>query len=330
MKIDVHWHLIPPAFVDAILSGACPVDGDIEHQGDEITIVLNNGFRQPLFDRLTDPAIAVSHMDAVGLDVVTPSCAPPMMHYWADVDVAVRLSRTMNDALAEAAAQYPDRLKPLANLPMADPEQAVTELRRAVGELGFAGAAIGTNVNGANLGDDRFHPFWGAVAELDCFVFFHPVTPLGAQDRFARHGQSNFVGLPVDSAAAVASLLFDGVYERFGPLKTCFAHGGGAFPYILSRWEHGYHARQAEKLAPVKSPVNYLSSIYADSLTHSELGLRFLVDLLGDDHVVLGSDYPFDMGVPDPEQAMNRAIEDGSSREKIAGLTAARLIGLAD
>jgi len=328
MKIDVHWHLIPPVFVDAVLSGTCPVDGEIEREGDAITIVLSNGFRQDIFDRLTDPAIAIAHMDEVGLDVVTPSCAPPMMHYDADIEVAEQVSRTINDGLAEAASQYPDRLKPLANLPMADPGRAVTELRRAVGELGFAGAAIGTNVNGASLGDEVFDGFWAAVRDLDCFVFLHPVTPLGGKDRFARHGQSNFVGFPIDSAAAVASLLFDGVYERFGPLKTCFAHGGGAFPYILSRWEHGYHARQADKLPQVKSPMNYLDSIFTDSLTHSELGLRFLVEVVGKDHVVLGSDYPFDMGVPDPEAAMNRAIDDASVREKIAGGTAARLIGI--
>jgi len=180
------------------------------------------------------------------------------MHYDADIEVALQVSRTINDGLAEAAAEYPDRFKPLANLPMADPQLAVAELRRAVNDLGFGGAAIGTNVNGRGTGDEDFLPFWAAVKDLDCLVFFHPVAPMGGKDRLARHMQANFVGLPIDSAAAVASLLFDGVYERFRPLKKCFAHGGGAFPYILSRWKHGYHARLAGRIDPVKSPINYI------------------------------------------------------------------------
>ena len=105
---------------------------------------------------------------------------------------------------------------------MADPQPAVAELRRAVNDLGFGGAAIGTNANGRNVGDEDFLPFWTAVRDLDCLVFFHPVAPVGGKDRRARHMQANFVGLPIDSAAAIASLLFDGVYERFRPLKTCF------------------------------------------------------------------------------------------------------------
>ena len=140
-----------------------------------------------------------------------------------------------------------------------------------------------------------------AVADLDAMVLLHPVPPsLGSRDRLARHGLANFVGLPIDTAAALASLIFDGVYEDCGPLKTCFSHGGGAFPYMLGRWEHGYHARLAAKGPKTANPMHYLGSVYADSLTHSDAALRFLVEVLGADHVCLGSDFPADMGEPEP------------------------------
>ena len=199
-----------------------------------------------------------------------------------------------------------------------------------MGELGFAGVQISTHVAGRNLGDQDLRPFWQAVADLDAFVFLHPSPPpLGLREgRLNRHDMGNFVGLPVESACALASLMFDGVYEDVGTIKTCFAHGGGAFPYILSRWEHGYEARLAPNEPPMRNPYSYLGSVYADSLTHSPRALQFLVDTLGEDHVMLGSDYPFDMGVPDPYGAMVDGIHDAGTQAKVAGDTASRLLGI--
>ncbi len=327
MRIDVHWHLVPPSFVNAILSGKCPIKGRIEQEGDEPVIVLESGFRQELSRELTDPALAIARMDQLGLDVVAPSVAPPLMHYDADPAMAVQIARTINDGLAEAAGAYPTRFRPLATLPLQDPGAAVAELRRAVTELGFAGTQIATNVNDRSLGHEDFYPFWEAVRDLDCFVLFHPFNPIGRKDRLNKPYLMNFVGLPVDTAAAVASLIFDGVYERFGPLKTCFSHGGGAFPYLLGRWEHGYHARLKGRIA-VKPPRSYLDSVYADTVTHSDAGLRFLIETLGAEHVVLGSDYPFDMGEADPNGAMERAVADPETRRLVGGFTAAGLLGL--
>lgn len=183
-----------------------------------------------------------------------------------DVELATVFCRAVNDAFADVQRDTDGRLRPLADVPMQDPDAAVAELRRAVTELGLQGVGIGTNVDGRNLGDEEFRPFWRAVADLDTFVFLHPETVLGAHDRFCRHEQENFVGIPVDTAAAAASMIFDGVYREVGPLKTCYAHGGGAMPYLLSRWEHGYWARIANRPDPVESPMSHLHSLYCDSL----------------------------------------------------------------
>jgi len=331
LRIDVHWHQVPGKFVDAVLEGTLPIAGSIERDGDTAEVVLENGFDYKLSksSKSTDLDQVLAHMDEVGLDVAAPSISPPMMHHSVDVESGIRISQVINDGFAEVASAHPARFKPLANVPMQDAAAASDELRRAVGDLGFAGAAISTHVNGRNLGDDDFRPFWRTVAELGAFVFLHPTPPsLGSRDRLKRHGMANFVGLPIDSAAACASLIFDGVYEEVGTIKTCFAHGGGAFPYIFGRWDHGYGARLEPKAHPTKKPSAYLDSIYADSLTHSDASLRFLVEVLGPDHVCLGSDYPADMGVPDPSAAMERAIKDPGVREQVGGATAAKLLGM--
>jgi len=330
MIIDVHWHHVPRTFIDAVAKGTCPIGGKLEGEGDTAEIVLDSGFRQELPPELVEIDAAIEHMDAVGLDVVAPSLAPPLMHYNADTDIATRLCQVVNDGLAEAAAAYPDRLRPLATVPLQDAAAAATELKRAVEELGFPGVQISTHVAGRNLGEDALRPFWHAVADLDAFVFIHPSPPpLGLKEgRLNRHGMANFVGLPIEHACALSSLMFDGVYEDVGTIKTCFAHGGGAFPYILNRWEHGYNARLAPKNPPMRNPLEYLDSVYADSLIHSPVALRFLVERLGADHVVLGSDYPFDMGVADPHGEMVKAIEDPAVQEQVAGGTAAHLLGL--
>lgn len=333
MKVDVHWHHVPRSFVSAVGEGRVPFRGRYEADVDELVVDLGfREFRQELPVELTDIDAAVEHMDRVGLDVVAASIAPPLMQYHADPEDAAAICRVMNDSMAQATATHPDRFRPLANVPLQDPGAAAVELKRAVSELGFAGVQIGTAVDGRNLGDADLRPFWAAVADQDAFVFLHPSPPpLGLREgRLNRHDMGNFVGLPVESACALASLMFDGVYQDVGTIKTCFAHGGGAFPYILSRWEHGYHARLAPENPPMRNPYSYLDSVYADSLTHSPRALQFLVDTLGEDHVMLGSDYPFDMGVPDPHAAMTQAITDPTTQTKIAGDTAARLLGLTD
>jgi aminocarboxymuconate-semialdehyde decarboxylase len=328
MNIDVHWHMVPQAVADGIAAGRVPVSGDVDTSGDVPAVKAPYGFRIRLQERLTDTQSALDALDEAGLDIATPTLAPPLRQYDADVESATAFCRAVNDAFAGVQRDTDGRLRPLADVPMQDPDAAVAELRRAVTELGLHGVGIGTNIDGRNLGDEEFRPFWRAVADLDAFVFLHPETVLGAHDRFCRHEQENFVGFPVDTAAAVASMIFDGVYREVGPLKTCYAHGGGAMPFLLSRWEHGYWARIANRPDPVESPMAHLHSLYCDSLVLGGPQLAFLIDIVGADHVMLGSDFPFDMGDPQPVATMERTVTDPHARELIAGATAARLLNL--
>jgi aminocarboxymuconate-semialdehyde decarboxylase len=327
--IDVHWHHVPKAFADSVVSGAVPIAGQVVTKDDGSALVkMDNGFKQPLPPFLTDPETIIADLDAAGVDVACASIAPPLSHLDCDPQIALGVSRAINDAYAEVAERYDGRIVPLANLPLQDVALALEELKRVVTDYGFKGVQVGSNIGGTNLGDESLFPFWEQVRERDLFVFSHGLSPLGPE-RMAEHELKNFVGLPIDTAVTVGSMVFGGVYERLPGLKVCYSHGGGAFPCLVGRWDHGYRDRLSKEAdTTIRMPSEYLKDIYADSLTHDPAGLRYLVERLGEDQVLLGSDHPFDMGEADPIGKVNAAIDDPSVVDKIVGSTAAKLLNL--
>ena len=326
MKVDVHWHHVPRGFVEAVFSGSLEVEGKPDTTGPVPAIDVKRG-KVRITDAMSELEPALEALETSGMDYATPSLVPPLSHYDAPSEVAVAVARSVNDGFAKMAEDSRGRLRPLAHVPLQDPPAAVAELKRATSELGLAGVAIGTNVDGRNLGDEFMRPFWRTVAEEDLFVFIHPENPIGVE-RLHLFDLRNFVGFPIDTAVAAASMIFAGVYEEVGPLKTVYAHGGGAFPYLFGRWMHGYDHRVANDSPLSKNPAEYLSSLYCDSLLHSGNSLRFLTELVGTDHVLLGGDYPFNMGDSHPYDSMAAAISSESDRELVGGLTAARLLGI--
>jgi len=328
--IDIHWHHVPKAFADAVVEGRVRVAGQVVKKDDGSALIkLDNGFKQPLPPFLTDPATIVADLDAAGVDVAAASIAPPLSHLDCDPEIALEVSRAINNAYAEVGERLGGRVVPLANVPLQDVDLALQELKRVVNDHGFKGIQVGSNIDGKNLGDESLFPFWEQVREFDLLVFSHGLSPLGAE-RMKEHELKNFVGLPIDTAVAVASLVFGGVYERLPGLKIVFSHGGGAFPCLVGRWDHGYRGRLSKEAdTTIKLPSEYLKDIYADSLTHDPATLRYLVERLGEDQVVLGSDHPFDMGEADPVGKVKEAIDDPGIVDKILGGTASRLLGLA-
>jgi len=328
-SIDVHWHHVPKAFADAVVSGAVPIAGQVVTKDDGSALVkLDNGFKQPLPGFLTDPATIVADLDAAGLDAACASIAPPLSHLDCDPQIGLGVSRAINDAYAEVAEEHDGRILPMANVPLQDVDLALQELQRVVDDYGFRGVQVGSNIDGKNLGDESLFPFWERVRELELVVFSHGLSPLGPE-RMKEHELKNFVGLPIDTAVSVASLVFGGVYERLPGLKIVFSHGGGAFPCLVGRWDHGYRGRLSKQAdTTIKLPSDYLVDVYADSLTHDPAGVRYLVERLGEDQVVLGSDHPFDMGEADPVGKVKEAIDDPAIVDKILGGTASRLLGL--
>jgi aminocarboxymuconate-semialdehyde decarboxylase len=248
----------------------------------------------------------------VDMQVVGPM---PMHRYWAEPDLAAELATVTNEAVASHCADGAGRLTGLGTLPLQHPDLAVRVLERAMGELGLAGVSVSTNVAGRELSDRAFDPVWQAAADLGAVVFIHPWgCSLGP--RLSSNYLGNTFGQPAETALALSRLIFDGTLDRQPALKLLAAHGGGFLPACIGRSDHAWENRPDAR-GCANRPSEYLREIWYDALVYTPQALRHLVDAVGSGQVVLGTDYPFDMGVTDPV-----------ARATAAGLPAADLTAL--
>jgi len=328
VNIDVHGHIV----VEEILRSASHDESwraEISRQSDGWQMLRTNGANEgPIPKEIVDWPKVIENLDATNVDLMAVSPAPPLFLYHLDGKTGLNACQVQNDAIAAAVAQYPKRLAGLGVVPMQDVDLAVKELERAVRDLRMPGVEIGTNIQGVYLGDASLRPFWAAVDDLDAFVLVHPFNPIGA-DRLREYHLVNLVGFVSDTARSIADVVFSGLLAQFPRLKICFSHGGGTAPYIAGRWEHGYHARTETKVKIDKPPSEYFKQLYFDSITHSGRALEFLVDTVGADHVVIGSDYPFDMGPAEPVRSVEEnALISEADKAKILGGNAEMLLKL--
>ncbi len=221
---------------------------------------------------------------------------------------------------------HPYRFVGLATVPLQDPQAAADELERAMNILEMKGVEISSNVNGKNLDALELWPFYEKAQELEAFIFVHPTNVAGI-DRMPKYHLRNLIGNPLDTSLAIASLIFGGVLENFPKLKFCFAHAGGFIPYQLGRLEHGYKVRPESKEIISKPPSEYFKLLYFDTITHYTPALKYLIERVGSDRVLLGSDYPFDMADPDPVSTVN-SLESIShvERREVLSENAAQLL----
>lgn len=248
---------------------------------------------------LETPEQRVANMDALGVDTHLLSLSPSMHWYGIDPKDGLSLSVETNDDIAEVVEAHPTRFRGMALLPLQDPALAVQELERCMTELNFAGALVGTHVDGVNWDAPGLFPILDAARELGALMFIHPTR--GRANPFVPdYHLKNMVGNPLETTVAMASLIFGGVLDRLLPeLKLCFAHGGGYGCLGIARMDHGSRVRpEAGRIDRI--PSDYLRSLYFDSLVHGHRTLDQIIDLAGIDQVVMGSDYPADMGEPDP------------------------------
>ncbi len=323
--IDIHCHLAIPA-ADALMR---------PHQNPAAISI--NSFSSPASDEVNrrqfaqiGPKLAsidhrIADMDAMGVDIQAISPSPGQYYYWAEGGLALEAARLVNDGMAEAVARHPDRLVGMGTVPLQAPELAVRELKRLTGELGLRGVEISSNVDGRELAEPEFRPFFAAAEELGVLVFMHPLGFTHGQ-RLSEHYFNNLIGNPLESAIAVGHLIFGGVLDAHPGLKLCVAHGGGYLPGYIGRMDHGFRAREDCRQHIRREPSSYLRQLYFDTLVFDRGELEFLVKTYGADHLMMGTDYPFDMSEPDPV-GFHAALSD-ADRAKILGGTAARLLGL--
>ncbi len=283
----------------------------------------------PAFRRMLSIQERLDDMDAMGVDMQVVSPSPTQYYYWAEEALAEAVVGVINENIAAQCAARPQRLMGLGSVSLQHPALAVAQLRNAVSRLGLKGVEVSSLVGDRDLSAPEFEPFWKAASDLGCIVFLHPLgTTLG--ERLATHYFSNVVGQPLETTIALSKLIFDGVLDRNDGVKLVAAHGGGYLPSYIGRSVHASLVRP-EAATGVHSPREALRRIWVDNLVFDPLVLRHLIDTLGVSRILVGTDYPFDMGNYDVHAFLDSvpSLTD-EDRRLILGGNAAALLGLAD
>lgn len=277
-------------------------------------VSLGSSCRPEEFHNL-DARLDLMGRSGVDMEVLSP---PPFMFFMqVAASEATRLIREQNEAIAAVVQQYPNAFRGLGIVPLQDVDIAVSEVTCLMDTLGLIGIEILTHITGENLDLPVLDPLWQVLDERSAVVLIHPDNALGTT-RFNRYYLWNLLANPVETTLALASLAFGGIFERFPHIRFIAAHGAGAVPFLIGRWEHGATIRP--ELAHLSSsPLDLLRHIYVDSIVHGPLELQYLVKLLGAERIVLGSDIPFDMGTKDPDSLFGASLSEHVRQHILAG-----------
>ncbi|MEU6642761.1 amidohydrolase family protein [Saccharomonospora sp. NPDC046836] len=326
--VDIHCHRECGPAAELMRDAARAAGKVALGHGDAVTRAVNERQLATIRPKMDLLDVRLADMDRMGVDIQAVAVAVYQFYYWADPELGAKVARIVNEELVEATSAHPDRFLPLGTVPLQDTEAAVTELRYLVTELGMRGIEIGTHVEGEEISAERLDPFWAEVARLGAVVVIHTQGHTHPQ-RLQGHNFVNIIGHAFEATLATAHLIFDGVLERHPDLKLVVVHGGGYLPAYAGRIDHGWRARDDVRQGVPELPSSYLRKFYFDTMVFEPDQLRYLVDKYGADHVLLGTDYPYDMGEGDP-LALIGAMPGLDQRQVdlITGGNAARLLGV--
>jgi aminocarboxymuconate-semialdehyde decarboxylase len=325
--VDIHAHILTEETIRLLQREAPKIAPKLSRIDDQFGTLDIAGSVYRNFPRGGwDVERRLQDMAASKVDLQVLSVCPQTFIYAQPPALAGVFARIQNEQLAKLVKTRPDRFLGIATLAMQAPRHAAEELRHAVRALGLRGAQIGSNVAGKNLDDPELEPVWATAAELDAFILVHPINVAGG-DRLSSYYLTNLIGNPLDTTIAAACLTFSGVLERYPQLKFCLAHGGGFVPYQAGRLVHGWQVRTEPKKRLPKPPTDSLKRFYFDTIVHSKDALEFLVSVAGAERVLLGSDYPFDMGMPDGVLQVRSLSIAPAEQSSILGERAQTLLG---
>lgn len=331
LKIDTHNHILPkhiPNFKDRFGHGGFI---QLEHISEEkARMVRDDGvFFRDVERNCWNPQARMEDMDRFRVDVQVLSTVPIMFSYGIPPQEAAQVHRFLNEDLANTVSQNPKRFVGLGVVPLQDSEVAARELTYCVKELGLAGAQIGSHVGKVNLSDEELFPFFEEAEKLNAALLVHPWDMMG-RETMNKYWLPWLVAMPAETSRAICSMIFGGVFQRFPKLRVLFAHGGGSFPATIGRIEHGYNVRPDLCAIHVdRPPRDFLKSFYIDSITHDPKALHYILDLMGEGQVALGTDYPFPLGELNPGQLIeSMSTLSQKTKNRLLGGTALEWLGL--
>lgn len=313
--IDVHAHALSPKLVELTASHRGPPNPHNEH-------LMRTSYRT----RFQSIDARLETMERQGIDVQVVSHMPNF-GYWADRDTSQQIVDAANTQIADLCQERPDKFVGLGLVSLQFPELAARQMEDAMNDMGLRGVEIGTYVEGLELADERLEPFWATAERLAALVFIHPAgSTLGG--RLSKYYLSNVIGNPLETTIALSHLIFGGVLERYPALKIVAAHGGGYLPSYFPRTSHGFEVRPEAQTIP-HPPEDYLRRLWVDALVYEPQNVAHIVERMGASRVVLGTDYPFDMGEERPVEALNQ-VEGLSETDRLRIMrdNALELLGL--
>jgi aminocarboxymuconate-semialdehyde decarboxylase len=327
--IDIHAHAIVPAALTE-MAASHPDHGPtlVEDGGRRYLLYPGRERLGPLPDGIFEPEIRLADMDRQRVDLQVIAIPPPNFHYHVPPEVGADFASIQNDALIALSDTQPDRFHLFVTLPLQDIAASISEIDRVAGQERVRGVQIGSNINGTDVDDPALEPVWAELERRNLPVWFHSdQRSIAGADRLQTYYLQNLIGIPLESTIAAAKLIFGGVLDRHPDLRFGFTHGGGFSPYQLGRWEHGWTVRPEPKVNISETgPRRFYGTMFFDSLTHDALSLELLGRRVGWDHVVLGSDYPFDMASTDPVAGVDAVELSASDRALVLEGTAQRFL----
>ncbi len=317
MKIDIHTHIMPDKMPNWVQKFGYGDFIHLEHRNCQACMMKGDKLFRVVEENCFDAGTRIREMDATGVGMQVLSTIPVLFNYWAKPVDGYETSRFFNDHIAETVHRYPERFIGIGTVPLQDPELAIKEMERCVTGLKLPGLEIGSNVNGKNLSDPSFLPFFEAAERLGCALFVHPWEMMG-EDQMQRYWLPWLVGMPAETSRAICSMIFCGVLEKFPQLRVAFAHGGGSFPFTIGRIEHGFEVRP--DLVAIDNAINprdYIGKFWVDSLVHDPAAFQFLLNTMGSRRICLGSDYPFPLGEHHPGKLIEDLHLDAAVTEQL-------------
>lgn len=326
--IDTHTHIIPKHIPDFSKKFGYGDFIQLHHHEKGKTWMMQGDKRfREILENCWDAETRIKEMNAHQADMQVICTIPVMFSYWAQAKDCLEVSKFLNDDIAQTVSQHSDKFIGLATVPMQDTQMAIVELERCM-KNGFKGVQIGSNVNNLNLHEKQFDEFFAACESLGAAILVHPWQMMG-QEHMTKYWLPWLVGMPAEISRAICSMIFGGVFEKYKNLRVCFAHGGGSFLPTISRIEHGWDCRpDLVAIDNKENPKNYLGKFWVDSHVCDHKMLQYIIDLVGADKVMQGSDYPFPLGESVPGELVRTAPLSNEVKEKIMGTSAKAWLGM--